>query len=69
MGELTGLLGYFMAHKEDFLLLIGNIVVAASIIVGLTPSKVDNEVLDKILNILARFSLIKRDEIIKEKNK
>ena len=48
-------------HGKDVLAVIGGVVTVASIIVKLTPTQKDDNVLSKIITILAALSLYNPD--------
>lgn len=48
-------------HWKDILAIIGGVVTVASIIVKLTPTQKDDNVLAKIIKILAALSLYNPD--------
>ena len=45
-------------HWADLLAIYGGIVAVATVIVRLTPSTKDNEILDKIIKFLDKFSTV-----------
>lgn len=51
-------LNFIVEHYDEILAIIGGIVSIATIIVKISPSKRDDEILAKIINILAKLSLI-----------
>ena len=55
-------LTFIQNHYDELLAIIGGIVSIATIIVRLTPSTRDNEALEKIINFLAKFSIINTKE-------
>lgn len=60
---------FFKLHYDEILAIIGGIVSIATIITKITPSKRDDEILAKIVNILSKLSIVntKQDEkILKE---
>ena len=60
---------FLKLHYDDILAIIGGIVSIATIIVKLTPSTKDDEILNKIINVLSKLSIINTKEdtkIIKE---
>jgi len=65
------IINFIQNHYDELLAIIGSVVTIATIIVGLTPSTKDNEILSKIVNILEKFSLVnsKENKSILEKNK
>ena len=44
-------------HYNELLAIVGGIVSISTIIVKLTPTTKDDEILNKIINFLAKFSL------------
>lgn len=52
---------WIMEHWKDILAIIGGVVTTASIIVKLTPTQKDDNVLKKIITILAALSLFNPD--------
>lgn len=52
---------WIMEHWKDILAVIGGVVTVASIIVKLTPTQKDDNVLAKIIKILAALSLYNPD--------
>ena len=64
-------LNFIVEHYDEILAIIGGIVSIATIIVKISPSKRDDEILAKIINILAKLSLIntKQDAKILEEAK
>lgn len=52
---------WITAHWKDILAVIGGVVTVASIIVKLTPTQKDDNVLAKIIKILAALSLYNPD--------
>lgn len=52
---------WIMEHWKDILAVIGGIVTVASIIVKLTPTQKDDNVLAKVIKILAALSLYNPD--------
>lgn len=59
---------FIQNHYDELLAIIGGVVSIATIIVRLTPSTRDNEVLEKIINFLAKFSIINTKEDRKKIN-
>ncbi|WP_294403091.1 hypothetical protein [uncultured Clostridium sp.] len=51
-------LNFIAEHYDEMLAIIGGIVSIATIIVKISPSKRDDEILAKIVNVLAKLSLI-----------
>lgn len=54
-------MNWIMEHWKDILAIIGGIVTVCSIIVKLTPTQKDDNVLAKIIKILAALSLYNPD--------
>lgn len=52
---------WITTHWQEILAWIGGIVTAASIIVKLTPTQRDNDILAKIIKVLAALSLFNPD--------
>lgn len=52
---------WITAHWKDILAIIGGVVTVCSIIVKLTPTQKDDNVLAKIIKILAALSLYNPD--------
>ena len=61
-------LTFIQNHYDELLAIIGGIVSIATIIVELTPTDKDNKVLEKIINFLAKFSIINTKEDQKKIN-
>lgn len=61
-------LTFIQNHYDELLAIIGGIVSVATIIVKLTPTDKDNKVLEKIINFLAKFSIINTKEDQKKIN-
>lgn len=55
-----------MEMFSDYINLICQVVTLASIIVKLTPSDVDNIMLDKVIKVLKVLSLNKNDDVDKQ---
>ena len=68
---INEIINFITNHYDEVLAIIGGIVSVATIIVKLTPTTKDDEILDKIIGILAKFSLVntKKDQKILEGNK
>ena len=68
INEITSLV---TSHYSELLAIIGGVVSVATIIVKLTPTTKDDEILDKVVNFLAKFSLVntKKDKKILDDNK
>ena len=56
------LIAFLKLHYDDILAVIGGIVSIATIIVKLTPSTKDDEILNKIINVLSKLSIINTKE-------
>ena len=55
----------FLQHNyNNILAVIGGVVSTATIIVKFTPTTKDDDILDKVINVLAKFSIIntKKDQ-------
>lgn len=52
---------WITAHWKDVLAIIGAVVTAASLIVKLTPTQKDDNILAKIIKVLAALSLYNPD--------
>lgn len=55
----------FLQHNyNNILAVIGGVVSTATIIVKITPTTKDDDILDKVINLLAKFSIIntKKDQ-------
>ena len=55
-------INFIQNHYDELLAIIGGVVSIATIIVKLTPTDKDNRVLEKIINFLAKFSIINTKE-------
>lgn len=55
------MINWIQANGKDILAIIGGIVTVASIIVKLTPTQKDDDVLAKIIKILAALSVFNPD--------
>ena len=53
---MSEIINFFQNHYSDILAIIGGVVSIATIIVKLTPSSKDDEVLNKNINKLAKLS-------------
>lgn len=51
-------MNWIIEHWADLLAIYGGVVAVATIIVRLTPSTKDNEILDKIIKFLDKFSTV-----------
>lgn len=65
---MSEVISFIQNHYDELLAIIGGVVSIATIIVRLTPSTRDNEVLEKIINFLAKFSIINTKEDQKKIN-
>lgn len=52
---------WIQAHWKDILAIIGSVVALASLIVKITPTQKDDNILAKIIKILAALSLYNPD--------
>lgn len=52
---------WVQAHWKDILAIIGGIVAVASVVVKLTPTQKDDNVLAKIIKVLSALSLYNPD--------
>ena len=55
-------IAFLKLHYDDILAIIGGIVSIATIIVKLTPSTKDDEILNKVINVLSKLSIINTKE-------
>lgn len=55
---MLNVINFIQTHYQDILAIIGAIVSIATIIVKITPTKKDDAVLTKIVNILSKLSLV-----------
>ncbi len=55
---MTEIINFFQNHYDELLAILGGIVSIATIIVKLTPTTKDDDVLTKIVNFLDKFSLV-----------
>ena len=55
-------ISFIQNHWDELLAIIGGIVSVASIIVKLTPTTKDDNVLNAIVNFLAKFSIVNTKE-------
>lgn len=55
-------IAFLKLHYNDILAIIGGIVSIATIIVKLTPSTKDDEILNKVINVLSKLSIINTKE-------
>lgn len=56
--EQDKIMEWIIAHYQDVLAVIGGLVSVATIIVGLTPTTKDDEILGKIVRILDTLSVL-----------
>lgn len=52
---------WIMTHWKDILAIIGAVVTAASLIVKITPTQKDDNILAKVIKVLAALSLYNPD--------
>ena len=55
---INEILNLITDHYNELLAIVGGIVSISTIIVKLTPTTKDDEILNKIINFLAKFSLV-----------
>ena len=55
---MTEIISFIQNHWDELLAIIGGIVSVASIIVKLTPTTKDDNVLNIIINFLAKLSIV-----------
>lgn len=55
---MTEVISFIQNHWDELLAIIGGVVSIASIIVKLTPTTKDDNVLNTIINFLAKFSIV-----------
>ena len=55
-------ISFIQNHWDELLAIIGGIVSVASIIVKLTPTTKDDNVLKAVVNFLAKFSIVNTKE-------
>lgn len=55
---MTEIISFIQNHWDELLAIIGGIVSIASIIVKLTPTTKDDNVLNTIINFLAKLSIV-----------
>ena len=55
---MTEIISFIQNHWDELLAIIGGVVSVASIIVKLTPTTKDDNVLNTIVNFLAKFSIV-----------
>lgn len=51
---------WIVAHYDELLAIIGGVVSVATVIVALTSSTKDDEVLGKIITFLEKFSIVSK---------
>ncbi|NBK22025.1 MAG: hypothetical protein EOM68_08370 [Spirochaetia bacterium] len=56
---MASIINWIMANIENICTVICGIILVSSLIIKLTPSTKDNEVLNKIITFLDRFSIAK----------
>ncbi len=55
---MTEIISFIQNHWDELLAIIGGVVSVASIIVKLTPTTKDDNVLNTIINFLAKLSIV-----------
>ena len=55
---MSEIISFIQNHWDELLAIIGGVVSIASIIVKLTPTTKDDNVLNTIVNFLAKFSIV-----------
>ena len=55
---MTEVISFIQNHWDELLAIIGGVVSVASIIVKLTPTTKDDNVLNTIVNFLAKLSIV-----------
>ncbi len=55
---MTEIISFIQNHYDELLAIIGGIVSVASIIVKLTPTTKDDNVLNTVINFLAKLSIV-----------
>ena len=55
---MAEVISFIQNHWDDLLAIIGGVVSVASIIVKLTPTTKDDNVLNTIINFLAKLSIV-----------
>lgn len=55
---MTEIISFIQNHWDELLAIVGGIVSVASIIVKLTPTTKDDNVLNTIINFLAKLSIV-----------
>ena len=69
---INTIINFITTHYNDLLAIIGGIVSVSTLIVKLTPNTRDDEILNKIVKFLDKFSVVntkKNEEIIEENKK
>lgn len=61
MDKVTNVWSFIQAHWNEFVQIVGYVVGAATIIVGLTKSAKDDAFLGKLKKVLVYFSLLNED--------
>lgn len=55
---MTEIISFIQNHWDELLAIIGGVVSVASIIVKLTPTTKDDNVLNTVINFLAKLSIV-----------
>lgn len=55
---MTEIISFIQNHWDELLAIVGGVVSIASIIVKLTPTTKDDNVLNTIINFLAKLSIV-----------
>ena len=55
---MSEVISFIQNHWDELLAIVGGVVSIASIIVKLTPTTKDDNVLNTIINFLAKFSIV-----------
>ena len=55
---MTEIISFIQNHWDELLAIVGGVVSVASIIVKLTPTTKDDNVLNTIINFLAKLSIV-----------
>ena len=58
MINMTEIITFIQDHYDELLAIIGGIVSVATLIVKLTPTTKDDDLLNKIISFLAKFSIV-----------
>lgn len=56
------IINFMKIHYDEMLAILGGIVAIATVIVKLTPTQKDDEILKKIISFLEKFSLVNTKE-------